>query len=115
MSVESQQLERAALESKDRDELQTIATALGGKPGSRAKKADLVDLVLELTGVTTPKAEAPAEESATEASAEAAPKPRRARRPAKAAEPEAVAEAEEPAEETTAPDADADVAGEQDT
>jgi transcription termination factor Rho len=52
MSVESQELERSALERKDRDELHTIAVALGGKPGSRAKKADIVDLILELAGVT---------------------------------------------------------------
>jgi transcription termination factor Rho len=54
MSVDSQQLERSALERKDRDELHTIAVALGGKPGSRAKKADIVDLILELAGVTPP-------------------------------------------------------------
>jgi transcription termination factor Rho len=52
MSVDSQQLERSALERKDRDELHTIAVALGGKPGSRTKKADIVDLILELAGVT---------------------------------------------------------------
>ena len=52
MSADTQQLERSALERKDRDELHTIATALGGKPGSRAKKADMVDLILELAGVT---------------------------------------------------------------
>jgi transcription termination factor Rho len=53
MSVESQPLERSALERKDRDELHTIAVALGGKPGSRTKKADIVDLILELAGVTS--------------------------------------------------------------
>ena len=53
MSVESQELERSALERKDRDELHTIAVALGGKPGSRAKKADIVDLILDLAGVTS--------------------------------------------------------------
>ena len=53
MSTESQQLERSALEGKDRDELQTIATALGGKPTSRATKAKLVDMILELAGVGT--------------------------------------------------------------
>jgi transcription termination factor Rho len=52
VSADTQQLERSALERKDRDELHTIATALGGKPGSRAKKADMVDLILELAGVT---------------------------------------------------------------
>ena len=50
MSVDSTALERSALERKDRDELLTIAKALGGKPPARAKKADIVDLVLELTG-----------------------------------------------------------------
>ncbi len=42
------------LERKDRAELATIAAALGGKPGSRAKKADIVQMILELAGVTTP-------------------------------------------------------------
>ena len=51
MSVDSTALERSALERKDRDELVTIAKALGGKPPARAKKADIVDMVLELTGV----------------------------------------------------------------
>ncbi len=54
MSVESTDLERAALERKDRDELFTIAEAMGGKPGSRASKAKIVDLILELAGVTEP-------------------------------------------------------------
>jgi transcription termination factor Rho len=64
MSVDSTALERSALERKDRDELVTIAKALGGKPPARAKKADIVDLVLELTGVgdgAAPPEEAPAE------------------------------------------------------
>jgi transcription termination factor Rho len=51
MSVAPTELERSALEGKDRDELLTIAKALGGKPAARAKKADIVDLVLQLTGV----------------------------------------------------------------
>ena len=54
VSADTQELERSALERKDRDELHTIATALGGKPGSRAKKADIVDLILELAGVIAP-------------------------------------------------------------
>src|SRR5690606_12017167 len=56
-------LERSALEAKDRGELMTIATAMGGKPGSRAKKADIIDLIFELAGVTPADAEpeAPAE------------------------------------------------------
>ncbi|MBI2705938.1 MAG: transcription termination factor Rho [Actinobacteria bacterium] len=48
MSVE---LERSILERKDRDELHRIANAMGGKPGSRARKAEIVDLILELAGV----------------------------------------------------------------
>ena len=58
MSDQTQALERSALESKDRSELMTIATAMGGKPGSRTKKADLVDMIFELAGIT------PADESA---------------------------------------------------
>ena len=37
MSADTQELERSALERKDRDELHTIAIAQGGKPASRAK------------------------------------------------------------------------------
>ncbi len=51
--MEAMQLERTALERKDRAELATIATALGTKPGSRAKKAEIVDLILELAGVAS--------------------------------------------------------------
>ncbi len=73
--MDSTALERSALERKDRDELMTIAQALGGKPGSRAKKADIVDLILELTGVSgTPAEEAPAEAAAGDG-AEAADQP----------------------------------------
>ena len=46
--MDSTQLDREGLEGKDRDELTTIATALGGKPGSRARKAEIVDLILDL-------------------------------------------------------------------
>jgi transcription termination factor Rho len=59
MAVDSNALERSALERKDRDELLTIAQALGGKPASRAKKADIVDLILQLTGVSDEPAAAP--------------------------------------------------------
>ncbi len=76
MSVDSTALERSALERKDRDELVTIAKALGGKPAARAKKADIVDLVLELTGVSGDEAPAaPAAPDAPAASAEEAPAP----------------------------------------
>ena len=63
--MSEQQLERSVLEGKDREELFAIADALGTKPGSRAKKADLVNQILHATGV--------------EASAEADEKPKRTR------------------------------------
>ena len=50
MSVDSIDLD--GLERKDRAELATIAQALGGKPGSRTKKADIITMILELAGVT---------------------------------------------------------------
>jgi transcription termination factor Rho len=53
MSVEPTTLERSALERKDRDELTTIAQALGAKPRPRARKAEIVQLILEATGVET--------------------------------------------------------------
>lgn len=74
------QLERSALESKERDELVTIAVALGGKPAARAKKSTIIDLILELTGVTS----AAAESSAEPLDAEPTPA-RRPRRPRNAA------------------------------
>ena len=42
------ELSRTKLEQKDRAELAAIVDAMGGKAPSRAKKADLVDLVLSL-------------------------------------------------------------------
>ncbi len=43
--------ERVELDKKDKSELQAIVTALGGKASSRLKKADLIDSILELSGV----------------------------------------------------------------
>ncbi len=43
-------LEQSVLESKDREQLVAIASALGVKSTSRAKKADLVQKILEQTG-----------------------------------------------------------------
>jgi transcription termination factor Rho len=74
MSVDSTTLERSALERKDREELTTIAQALGAKPSSRARKAEIVQLILELTGVAS--SEASGAEAATN---EAATRPKRAR------------------------------------
>jgi transcription termination factor Rho len=61
----SEKDQRATLEAKDRDELLTIASTLGGKPGSRAKKADVIDMILGLIADSEPTA----------------PKPRRGRPP----------------------------------
>ncbi|HJR24100.1 MAG TPA: hypothetical protein VJ804_01395, partial [Acidimicrobiales bacterium] len=71
MSVDSTTLERSALERKDRDELVTIAQALGGKPAARATKATIVNLILQLTGVDG--AEAPSAAPAGRGRAAAAP------------------------------------------
>jgi transcription termination factor Rho len=89
MSVDSTTLERSALERKDRDELTTIAQALGAKPPSRARKAEIVQMILELTGVSEPasSAAAPASPAAAPAApaAEAAPAPAEASEAAPAA------------------------------
>ena len=69
MSVGSQALERSALEAKDRDSLQQIAVAMGGKPPSRAKKADIVDMILELAGVGPSEGSARAESEEPKATA----------------------------------------------
>ena len=82
MSVGSPELDRSVLEGKDRDELVTIATALGEKPPARAKKADIIDLVLRLTGADVPSGPAP-----DEAAADDKPKARRAPRARAAAAP----------------------------
>ena len=52
MSVET--LERSVLEGKDREQLLAIASALGVKALSRAKKADIIDRILEQTGAGPP-------------------------------------------------------------
>ncbi len=59
--MDTPELRRSALERKDRDELVTIATTLGAKPPSRARKAEIVDLIL--TTVTTDAADDAGESS----------------------------------------------------
>ena len=46
-----QQLERSVLEGKERDELNAIAQAMALKTTTRTKKADIIDRILEATGV----------------------------------------------------------------
>ncbi len=52
-------LERSVLERKERDELQTIARAMGVEPPARARKADLVDAILTAAGITGPTPRTP--------------------------------------------------------
>ncbi|NDC44694.1 MAG: transcription termination factor Rho [Actinobacteria bacterium] len=58
-------LEQSALEAKDREQLVAIASALGVKSASRAKKQELIDMILEQT---KPAAPAPKTETAKPAS-----------------------------------------------
>ena len=46
--MSTNEADRADLESKDKDSLIQIATALGGKPSSRSRKSEIIDLILEL-------------------------------------------------------------------
>ncbi len=80
-------LERSVLEGKERDELHAIADALGVKPGSRTKKADLVDKILQATGVVPGSANGSTSDNGTGSSNGEAPaeKPKRTRTTKKAA------------------------------
>ena len=85
----SADLSKSKLASKDKDELTQIAQAMGGKPPSRARKADLIDLIMELAqggpGESAPAPSAPAYSADPMADVRAAegkadpPKPRRRR------------------------------------
>src|SRR5262249_49928485 len=59
-SVAADALEQSVLESKDRDQLVAIASALGVKVTSRAKKADVILKILEQTGALPSPAATPA-------------------------------------------------------
>src|SRR5215213_8202077 len=49
----SEPLERSVLERKERDELATIAEAMGVKPTSRASKSTLIESILREAGIET--------------------------------------------------------------
>ena len=71
-------LEQSVLESKDREQLVAIASALGVKATSRAKKSDLIQKILEQTGAlpqqqTAPAAVTPAPAPSAPATAASAP------------------------------------------
>ena len=53
MSTQPETLERSVLERKEREELQTIAGAMGVKASARASKATLIDHILREAGVET--------------------------------------------------------------
>jgi transcription termination factor Rho len=93
-----QQLERSVLEGKERDELSAIAQAMSLKTTTRTKKADIIDRILDATGVTTNgESNGTANGAGTATNGDTAsgtPKP--ARRP-RAAAAAAVTEAEAPA------------------
>ena len=69
-------LEKSALEAKDREQLTAIASALGVKSASRAKKSELIDMILEQTkpATPTPVATKPASRVAASKAAPAAAK-----------------------------------------
>ncbi len=66
-AVSADSIDLDGLERKDRSELAVIAQALGGKPTSRVKKADIITMILELAGVT-PDADADSGADTTPAS-----------------------------------------------
>ncbi|MDE0195112.1 MAG: hypothetical protein OXP08_06130, partial [bacterium] len=50
MSTETVEAQRSLFEAKSRAELIDIATAMGGQPSQRSRKAELVDMIVELAG-----------------------------------------------------------------
>jgi transcription termination factor Rho len=66
--VASEALEQSALEAKDREQLVAIAKALGVKSAARAKKEEIIEMILEQTA-PSPVVAAPAAASAKRASA----------------------------------------------
>ena len=70
-------LEKTALEAKDREQLTAIASALGVKSASRAKKSELIDMILEQTkpAAPTPVAAKPTSRVAAKTAAPAAAQP----------------------------------------
>ncbi len=71
--MEATELRRSTLERKDRDELVTIATALGSKPPSKARKAEIVDLIIKTA--TTDSADEAAPDEKSDAKADDTKKP----------------------------------------
>ncbi|HEY3671544.1 MAG TPA: transcription termination factor Rho [Acidimicrobiia bacterium] len=74
-----QQIDRSVLAGKDRDELHTIAGAIGVKAATRMRKADLIDAILAAANGGEPAPEAAPEPAAETPPAETPAKPRRVR------------------------------------
>ena len=91
--METAEMRRSTLQRKDREELTLIATTLGKKPASRARKGEIIDLILDL---------AAGGDGGNVASPEPEPEP----------EPELVADAAE--ESTGSDDTDSDSGSETD-
>ena len=64
-------MRRSTLQRKDRSELNQIATALGAKPPSRARKDEIIQMIIDLTSGAT-RAARPANGEVSEAGADAA-------------------------------------------
>ena len=98
MSTETVEAQRTLFEAKSRAELIDIATAMGGRPSQRSRKAELVDMIVELAGfgaeaaASGGNAEAPTEVAVPSDAAEAA-----------APAPEEAAEVDAPAPEAAQP------------
>ena len=80
-----QQLERSVLEGKERDELSAIAQAMSLKTTTRTKKADIIDQILDATGVTSGPAAAASNGDGETSGTNGAPKPARRSRASAAA------------------------------
>src|SRR5437867_3901996 len=72
-----QQIDRSVLAGKDRDELHTIAGAIGVKAATRMRKADLIEAILDAANGGSDTKPAPADSDGNGATD--APKPRRVR------------------------------------
>ena len=64
MGTETAEAQRILFEAKSRAELIDIALAMGGKPSSRSRKSELVDLIVELAGFDSAPAPAAADSAA---------------------------------------------------
>ena len=68
-------MRRSTLQRKDRGELNQIAAALGAKPSSRARKDEIIQLIIDLTAdgarISPPASESPPAEAAPSGSDEA--------------------------------------------